>query len=78
MKSKENSMICTKCAWSKVEEEFPFCIDFRKCHPDADDCDRFFPFDWGVEEDKECECGADKCGSPKHSSWCAKNKKIEV
>ena len=19
-----------------------------------------------------CECGADKCGSPAHSSWCAK------
>lgn len=25
-----------------------------------------------VNKDIQCECGADKCGSPGHSQWCPK------
>ena len=35
-----------------------------------------FPQNTGLEAQPkvECECGADKCGSPRHSDWCPKHK----
>ena len=30
--------------------------------------------DGGIWENAKCECGADKVGSPRHSSWCPKFK----
>jgi hypothetical protein len=30
-----------------------------------------------MNRDKRCECGADKCGSPRHSCWCPKYKEEE-
>jgi len=64
-------MICDNCAWSKVEEEFEYCKDFRKGN--FTDCPRFYPFDYGdEEEDGPCECGAEKLKSPRHSDWCNK------
>ena len=33
-----------------------------------------FPENIGIDHENElqCECGAEKCGSPKHSDWCPK------
>lgn len=28
--------------------------------------------DFFCKEEVKCECGSEKCGSPKHSGWCPK------
>ena len=33
----------------------------------------YFTIDRGYQEEKVCQCGCEKVGSSRHSSWCPKN-----